>query len=153
MSPYLLLSFVLGYFILLFVVAWYTSRNANNDSFFIGNKNSNWKLVAFGMIGISAYAFKDVHRARDVVGAHTVPVIVTLFARLDAASALIRDAPIAEQPSVAIGDDVHRRHAQHATLKERMPRAFAIMDSIRMQGVFYVGNVTAADFTLDAILN
>ena len=53
MSPYLLLSFVLGYFILLYVVAWYTSRNSNNDSFFIGNKNSNWKLVAFGMIGTS----------------------------------------------------------------------------------------------------
>ena len=53
MSPYLLLSFVLGYFILLFIVAWYTSRNSNNDSFFIGNKNSNWKLVAFGMIGTS----------------------------------------------------------------------------------------------------
>lgn len=53
MSPYLLLSFVLGYFILLYLVAWYTSRNSNNDSFFIGNKNSNWKLVAFGMIGTS----------------------------------------------------------------------------------------------------
>ncbi len=53
MSPYLLLSFVLGYFILLFIVAWRTSRNSNNDSFFIGNKNSNWKLVAFGMIGTS----------------------------------------------------------------------------------------------------
>ncbi|MEP7164920.1 MAG: sodium:solute symporter [Ferruginibacter sp.] len=53
MSPYLLLSFVLGYFILLFIVAWITSRNSNNDSFFIGNKNSNWKLVAFGMIGTS----------------------------------------------------------------------------------------------------
>ncbi len=53
MSPYLLLSFVLGYFVLLFVVAWITSRNSNNDSFFIGNKNSNWKLVAFGMIGTS----------------------------------------------------------------------------------------------------
>lgn len=53
MSPYVLLSFVVGYFILLLAVAWYTSRNSNNDSFFIGNKNSNWKLVAFGMIGTS----------------------------------------------------------------------------------------------------
>ena len=53
MSPYVLLSFVIGYFVLLLAVAWYTSRNANNDSFFIGNKNSNWKLVAFGMIGTS----------------------------------------------------------------------------------------------------
>lgn len=53
MSPYTLLGFVIGYFILLLVVAWYTSRNADNESFFIGNKNSNWKLVAFGMIGTS----------------------------------------------------------------------------------------------------
>lgn len=53
MSPLFLLSFVIGYFVLLLIVAWYTSRNSNNDSFFIGNKNSNWKLVAFGMIGTS----------------------------------------------------------------------------------------------------
>lgn len=53
MSPALLFSFVIGYFLLLLVVAWYTSRNANNDSFFIGNKSSNWFLVAFGMIGTS----------------------------------------------------------------------------------------------------
>ena len=53
MSPQTLLAFVLGYFILLFIVAWYSSRNANNESFFIGNRNSNWKLVAFGMIGTS----------------------------------------------------------------------------------------------------
>ncbi len=53
MSPVLLFSFVIGYFILLLVVAYYTSRNANNESFFIGNRNSNWILVAFGMIGTS----------------------------------------------------------------------------------------------------
>src|SRR5690606_13851855 len=53
MSPTLLFSFVIGYFILLLVVALYTSRNSNNESFFIGNKNSNWMLVAFGMIGTS----------------------------------------------------------------------------------------------------
>lgn len=53
MSPVVLFSFVIGYFVLLLVVAWITSRNANNDSFFIGNRNSNWMLVAFGMIGTS----------------------------------------------------------------------------------------------------
>src|SRR6185503_15226063 len=53
MSAGLLFSFVIGYFILLLAVAWYTSRNSNNDSFFIGNRNSNWMLVAFGMIGTS----------------------------------------------------------------------------------------------------
>ncbi|MEZ2443099.1 sodium:solute symporter [Chitinophaga sp. RCC_12] len=53
MSPGLLFSFVIAYFIILLVVAWYTGRNSNNDSFFIGNRNSNWMLVAFGMIGTS----------------------------------------------------------------------------------------------------
>lgn len=53
MSPLLLFSFVLGYFTLLLGVAMYTARNATNESFFIGNRNSNWMLVAFGMIGTS----------------------------------------------------------------------------------------------------
>ena len=53
MSPAILFSFVIAYFLILLGVAWFTSRNSNNDSFFIGNKNSNWMLVAFGMIGTS----------------------------------------------------------------------------------------------------
>jgi Na+/proline symporter len=53
MSATLLFSFVIGYFLILLVVAYYTSRNSNNDSFFIGNRSSNWMLVAFGMIGTS----------------------------------------------------------------------------------------------------
>src|SRR3954469_513677 len=53
MSPLLLFSFVIGYFFLLLLVAWRTSRHSNNESFFIGNRNSNWMLVAFGMIGTS----------------------------------------------------------------------------------------------------
>lgn len=53
MSPVLLFSFVIGYFVLLLAVAWFTSRNSNNESFFIGNRSSNWMLVAFGMIGTS----------------------------------------------------------------------------------------------------
>src|SRR6476660_1633792 len=53
MSATFLFSFVIAYFLLLLGVAWYTSRNSNNDSFFIGNRNSNWMLVSFGMIGTS----------------------------------------------------------------------------------------------------
>ncbi len=53
MSPAVLFAFVIGYFLLLLTVAWYTSRGSNNESFFIGNKKSNWMLVAFGMIGTS----------------------------------------------------------------------------------------------------
>ncbi|KYP16218.1 sodium:solute symporter [Flavihumibacter sp. CACIAM 22H1] len=53
MSTTLLFSFVIAYFAILLVVAYITSRNSTNESFFIGNKNSNWMLVAFGMIGTS----------------------------------------------------------------------------------------------------
>jgi Na+/proline symporter len=53
MSPILLFSFVVAYFLLLLLVAYRTSRGSDNESFFIGNRNSNWMLVAFGMIGTS----------------------------------------------------------------------------------------------------
>lgn len=53
MSSGLLFTFVIGYFLILLGVAWYTSRKSDNDSFFIGNRSSNWMLVAFGMIGTS----------------------------------------------------------------------------------------------------
>jgi Na+/proline symporter len=53
MSPALLFTFVIGYFLLLLGVAWWTSRKSDNESFFIGNRSSNWMLVAFGMIGTS----------------------------------------------------------------------------------------------------
>src|SRR5215467_12354567 len=53
MSALFLFSFIVAYFILLLVVAYRTSRNSNNESFFIGNRSSNWMLVAFGMIGTS----------------------------------------------------------------------------------------------------
>jgi Na+/proline symporter len=53
MSSTTLLLFILAYFLLLLVVAYFTSRRSDNASFFIGNKNSNWALVAFGMIGTS----------------------------------------------------------------------------------------------------
>jgi len=53
MSPVLLFSFVVIYFMILLTVAWWTGRHSNNESFFIGNRNSNWVLVAFGMLGTS----------------------------------------------------------------------------------------------------
>ena len=53
MSPYLLLGIVAAYFALLLGVAFIASRGADNESFFVGNRNSNWMLVAFGMIGTS----------------------------------------------------------------------------------------------------
>ena len=53
MSPAILFIVVVVYFGLLLAVAWRTGRQANNASFFIGNRSSHWMLVAFGMIGTS----------------------------------------------------------------------------------------------------
>ncbi|MBW7676258.1 sodium:solute symporter [Chryseobacterium chendengshani] len=52
-SGTILLLFVFIYFIGLLVISYFTSRNSDNQSFFIGNKKSKWWLVAFGMIGTS----------------------------------------------------------------------------------------------------
>jgi len=53
MTQSLLLGFVFGYFVLLLGVAWFTSRRADNEAFFIGSRSSPWPLVAFGMVGTS----------------------------------------------------------------------------------------------------
>ncbi|HOZ90902.1 MAG TPA: sodium:solute symporter, partial [Bacteroidia bacterium] len=53
MSPVLILSVVLVYTILLFAITFYTSRNADNQSYFVGNRSSRWYVVAYGMIGAS----------------------------------------------------------------------------------------------------
>lgn len=57
---------IVGYFLLLLAVAFYTSRNADSESFFIGNRNSNWLLVAFGMIGTSLSGVTFVSVPGDV---------------------------------------------------------------------------------------
>ncbi|WP_162055130.1 sodium:solute symporter [Pontibacter pamirensis] len=52
MSPIVLLSFLIGYFVVLIGISYLTSRGASdNSSFFIANRNSKWYFVAFGMIG------------------------------------------------------------------------------------------------------
>jgi len=53
MNPYLILTILIIYFGILLIVAYFTSRNANNQSFFIGNRKSPWYIVSLGMIGAS----------------------------------------------------------------------------------------------------
>jgi Na+/proline symporter len=53
MSPALILACVGGYFLFLLLIAWWTSRNATNAAYFLGNKASPWYAVAFGLIGDS----------------------------------------------------------------------------------------------------
>ena len=52
MTPITILSLILIYFGILFVISHFTSKNnSGNEAFFKANKNSKWYLVAFGMIG------------------------------------------------------------------------------------------------------
>lgn len=53
MNPLLVISIIAGYFGLLIFISYLTSRNADNNTFFTGNRQSPWYLVAFGMIGAS----------------------------------------------------------------------------------------------------
>src|SRR5690554_437777 len=53
MNPYLILLLIAAYFGLLLVISYFTSRGADNEAFFTGNKQSPWYVVAFGMIGAS----------------------------------------------------------------------------------------------------
>ncbi len=81
MSPVLLFSFVIGYFLLLLIVAYFTSKNSNNDSFFIGNRSSNWMLVAFGMIGtsLSGVTFVSVPGTVGSAGFQYFQVVIGYF--------------------------------------------------------------------------
>lgn len=53
MTPTLVAIVLISYFLVLILIAFLTSRNTDSDTFFTGNKQSPWYLVAFGMIGAS----------------------------------------------------------------------------------------------------
>lgn len=53
MTPTLVASVLIGYFLALIILAYFTSRKADTTTFFTGNRQSPWYLVAFGMIGTS----------------------------------------------------------------------------------------------------
>ncbi len=53
MSPLLVASVILGYFLLLLLISFRTSGKSDSSAFFTGNRASPWYVVAFGMIGAS----------------------------------------------------------------------------------------------------
>jgi Na+/proline symporter len=50
---YLILSIFLAYSAVLFTVSIFTSRKAGNKAYFLGNRQSPWPVVAYGMVGAS----------------------------------------------------------------------------------------------------
>jgi Na+/proline symporter len=53
MEPSWVIFIIVLYFGVLLAIGAYTSRNATNESFFLGNRKSPWYIVAFGMLGAS----------------------------------------------------------------------------------------------------
>jgi Na+/proline symporter len=53
MTPLLVVSIMVVYFAVLIAISVMTSRGADTNTFFTGNRQSPWFLVAFGMIGTS----------------------------------------------------------------------------------------------------
>ena len=53
MSSFLILTLLLGYFLVLILISFLTGKNDSNVDFFKAGKQSPWYLVAFGMIGAS----------------------------------------------------------------------------------------------------
>ena len=53
MTPIIALSVITSYFLVLILIAYFTSGKSDDLTFFTANKQSPWYLVAFGMIGAS----------------------------------------------------------------------------------------------------
>ncbi len=81
MAAPVILAFVLAYFVVLLGIAFYTSRGATDETFYIGQKNSNWFLVAYGMIGtsLSGVTFMSVPGEVDAKGFAYMQVVIGYF--------------------------------------------------------------------------
>src|SRR5690554_1191786 len=53
MDPILVFGVIAGYFGLLLLIGYLSSRKSDTLTFYTGNKQSPWYLVAFGMVGAS----------------------------------------------------------------------------------------------------
>ncbi|WP_411029266.1 sodium:solute symporter [Spongiimicrobium sp. 3-5] len=62
MSPILVFSVIAIYFVILMVISYFTSKGRSDESYFTGDRQSPWFLVAFGMVGagLSGVTFVSV---------------------------------------------------------------------------------------------
>jgi len=51
MTPTFIISIIAAYFFVLILISYFTGKSDSNEAFFLGNKQSPWYVVAFGMIG------------------------------------------------------------------------------------------------------
>ncbi len=81
MSTALVVSILVAYFAVLILISVLTSKNADSESFFSGNKKSSWYLVAFGMIGtsLSGVTFVSVPGGVGAGGWHYYQLVLGFF--------------------------------------------------------------------------
>ena len=62
MSTYLIFGIIVAYFGIIMLISYLTSRKSSDESFFTGDRQSPWFLVAFGMVGaaLSGVTFVSV---------------------------------------------------------------------------------------------
>jgi len=65
-TPQLVLLAIGAYALLLLCIAWFTSRKADSDGYFVGNRKSLWYLVAFGMLSDSMSGVSFISVPGDV---------------------------------------------------------------------------------------
>lgn len=78
MSPYLILAIFLAYTSMLFMVGWITSRKSDNQTFFLGNRQSPWYVVAYGMIGASLSGVTFISIPGDVGNTHFSYMVIVI---------------------------------------------------------------------------
>ncbi|PIE50317.1 MAG: sodium:solute symporter [Flavobacteriales bacterium] len=66
MTPLLSLVIIGLYFGVLLIIAHFTAKNSDENSFFTGNRKSNWLMVSYGMIGAALSAVTFVSIPGDV---------------------------------------------------------------------------------------
>lgn len=81
MSSGLILIIIVAYFLVLISISYFTGRNNDNDTFFKGNKQSPWYLVAFGMIGasLSGVTFISIPGGVGNVGMSYMQIVLGYF--------------------------------------------------------------------------
>ena len=53
MNSATIISIIVSYFLLLYVISYFTGKDDSNAVFFKAGKSSKWYIVAFGMVGAS----------------------------------------------------------------------------------------------------
>ena len=81
MTPTAILSSFLVYTALLFTISFITSRRADNETYFLGNRQSPWYVVAYGMIGASLSGVTFISIPGDV-GATQFSYMMIVFGYL-----------------------------------------------------------------------